>query len=64
MNECVDDSCAQEGLPLEMPLVYYHGDTSPGNNPDLYKFLVERWGLCELNSFDPWISKVSGFKYS
>ena len=33
-----------EGLPLEMPLVYFHGDVSPGNNPDLYKFLVERMG--------------------
>ena len=27
-----------------MPLVYFHGDVSPGNNPDLYKFLVERVG--------------------
>ena len=33
-----------DGLPLEMPLVYFHGDASPGNNPDLYKFLVERVG--------------------
>tara|TARA_B100001142_G_scaffold313156_1_gene349366 strand:+ start:2069 stop:2317 length:249 start_codon:yes stop_codon:yes gene_type:complete len=29
------DAC--EGLPLEMPLVYFHGDVSPGNNPMLYK---------------------------
>ena len=35
-----------DGLPLEMPLVYFHGDVSPGNNPDLYKFLVERVGEC------------------
>jgi len=33
---------AQEGVPLEMPLVYFHGDASPGNNPDLYRYLVER----------------------
>ncbi|EEH51471.1 pre-mrna cleavage complex family protein [Micromonas pusilla CCMP1545] len=31
------DAC--EGLPLEMPLVYFHGDVSPGNNPTLYKAL-------------------------
>ena len=30
------------GVPLEMPLVYFAGDTSPGNNPDLYRYLVER----------------------
>ena len=29
---------------MEMPLVYFHGDTTPGNNPDLYKFLIERVG--------------------
>ena len=33
---------AEEGVPLEMPLVYFAGDTSPGNNPDLYRYLVER----------------------
>ena len=33
---------AEEGAPLEMPLVYFMGDTSPGNNPDLYRYLVER----------------------
>ena len=27
-----------------MPLVYFRGGVSPGNNPDLYKFLVERVG--------------------
>ena len=26
----------------DLPLVYFHGDTSPGNNPDLYKHLVEK----------------------
>ena len=33
-----------EGVPLEMPLVFFHGDASPGNNPELYKYLVTRVG--------------------
>ena len=30
------------GLPGEVPLAYYHGSSSPSENPELYKFLVER----------------------
>ncbi|XVF16563.1 hypothetical protein REPUB_Repub10bG0042600 [Reevesia pubescens] len=29
-----------EGIPLEMPLVYFYGHTTPSNNVDLYKALV------------------------
>lgn len=32
----------EEGLPTEVPLVYYFGQNTPGDNPELYKFLVER----------------------
>ncbi|BDA46117.1 Protein CLP1 homolog [Coccomyxa sp. Obi] len=32
----------EEGLPTEVPLVYYYGHQTPSDNPDLYKFLVER----------------------
>ncbi|GAB2294325.1 Protein CLP1 [Dionaea muscipula] len=30
-----------EGIPLEMPLVYYYGHTTPSANVDLYKVLVK-----------------------
>ncbi|KAI4320436.1 hypothetical protein MLD38_033918 [Melastoma candidum] len=30
-----------EGVPLEMPLVYYYGHTTPSNNVDLYKVLAK-----------------------
>ncbi|XP_058187169.1 protein CLP1 homolog [Rhododendron vialii] len=30
-----------EGIPLEMPLVYFHGHPNPGPNVDLYKVLVK-----------------------
>ncbi|XP_023533688.1 protein CLP1 homolog [Cucurbita pepo subsp. pepo] len=30
-----------EGIPLEMPLVYFYGHTTPSNNVDLYKVLVK-----------------------
>ncbi|KAK3015302.1 hypothetical protein RJ639_006940 [Escallonia herrerae] len=30
-----------EGIPLEMPLVYYYGQVSPSLNADLYKVLVK-----------------------
>lgn len=30
-----------EGIPLEMPLVYFYGHTTPSNNIDLYKVLVK-----------------------
>ncbi|KAF4376645.1 hypothetical protein F8388_025516 [Cannabis sativa] len=29
-----------EGIPLEMPLVYFYGHTTPSNNVELYKILV------------------------
>ena len=32
----------EEGMPVEVPLVYYYGHVSPADNPELYKFLVER----------------------
>ena len=32
----------EEGLPVEIPLVYYYGHTSPETNPDLYRTLVSR----------------------
>ncbi len=31
-----------EGYPLEMPLVYFFGHATPTDNPELYKFLVDR----------------------
>eukprot|EP00232_Nephroselmis_pyriformis_P020426 CAMPEP_0182882620 /NCGR_PEP_ID=MMETSP0034_2-20130328/17893_1 /TAXON_ID=156128 /ORGANISM="Nephroselmis pyriformis, Strain CCMP717" /LENGTH=418 /DNA_ID=CAMNT_0025015723 /DNA_START=12 /DNA_END=1265 /DNA_ORIENTATION=- len=31
-----------EGIPLEVPLVYWYGHITPSDNLDLYKFLVER----------------------
>ncbi|XP_061357957.1 protein CLP1 homolog [Gastrolobium bilobum] len=30
-----------EGIPLEMPLVYFYGHTTPSNNIELYKVLVK-----------------------
>ncbi|GMN42370.1 hypothetical protein TIFTF001_011580 [Ficus carica] len=30
-----------EGIPLEMPLVYFYGHTTPSNNVELYKVLVK-----------------------
>ncbi|XP_022134389.1 protein CLP1 homolog [Momordica charantia] len=30
-----------DGIPLEMPLVYFYGHTTPSNNVDLYKVLVK-----------------------
>jgi hypothetical protein len=32
----------EEGLPTDIPLVYYYGHTTPETNPDLYRYLVER----------------------
>ncbi|KAK9842588.1 hypothetical protein WJX81_007645 [Elliptochloris bilobata] len=32
----------EEGLPVEVPLVYFYSHVSPADNPELYKFLVER----------------------
>ncbi len=32
----------EEGLPVEIPLVYFYGHVSPADNPELYRFLVER----------------------
>ena len=32
----------EEGLPVEVPLVYFYGHVSPADNPELYKFLVDR----------------------
>ena len=32
----------EEGLPTEVPLVFFFGHQSPIENPELYKFLVER----------------------
>mmetsp|Transcript_40225 Transcript_40225/g.89282 ORF Transcript_40225/g.89282 Transcript_40225/m.89282 type:complete len:430 (+) Transcript_40225:36-1325(+) len=32
----------EDGYPLEMPLVYFYGHASPSDNPELYKFLVDR----------------------
>ena len=32
----------EEGLPADIPLVYYYGHTTPEVNPNLYKSLVER----------------------
>ena len=31
-----------EGLPVEVPLVYYFGHLTPTGNPELYKFLLDR----------------------
>ena len=32
----------EEGYPLDMPLVFFYGHASPSDNPDLYRFLVDR----------------------
>ncbi|KAK9818033.1 hypothetical protein WJX72_005994 [[Myrmecia] bisecta] len=32
----------EEGLPVEVPLVYFYGHASPAENPEMYKFLVDR----------------------
>ena len=32
----------EEGYPLDMPLVYFYGHSSPSDNPELYKVA---WGL-------------------
>ena len=32
----------EDGLPLEIPIVFYYGHTTPEVNPELYKYLVER----------------------
>lgn len=31
----------EDGYPLEVPLVYFHGHSSPGTNPEHFKLLVE-----------------------
>ena len=31
----------EEGLPVEVPLVYYYGHVTPSQNPELYKHLVQ-----------------------
>jgi polyribonucleotide 5'-hydroxyl-kinase len=30
-----------EGIPLDLPLVYFYGHTTPSINPELYKVLVK-----------------------
>jgi len=40
----VDPSEGFVGL-HDLPLVYFHGDSSPGNNPDLYKHLIDRLAI-------------------
>lgn len=32
----------EDGLPVEIPIVFYYGHTTPEVNPELYKYLVER----------------------
>jgi len=32
----------EEGLPVEVPLVYFYGHTTPSDHPELYKALVDR----------------------
>lgn len=32
----------EEGLPVEVPVVYFYGHTTPSEHPELYKFLVDR----------------------
>ena len=32
----------EEGLPADIPLVYYYGHTTPEVNPQLYRSLIER----------------------
>lgn len=32
----------EEGLPVEVPLVYFYGHTTPSEHPELYKALVDR----------------------
>ena len=34
----------EEGLPVEVPLVYFYGHTTPSDHPELYKALVDRLG--------------------
>ena len=36
----------EEGLPADIPLVYYYGHTTPETNPELY-----RWPLDQFNEF-------------
>ncbi|GLT36128.1 hypothetical protein SLA2020_105300 [Shorea laevis] len=40
-----------EGVPLEMPLVYFYGHTTPSNNVDLYKALVNELAQVLENQF-------------
>lgn len=50
-----------EGYPLEMPLVYFFGHASPSDNPELYKFLVDRLaGLLERREEASPKAKASG----
>ena len=32
----------EEGLPVEVPVVYFYGHTTPTEHPELYMFLVDR----------------------
>lgn len=32
----------EEGLPVEVPIVYFYGHTTPSEHPELYMFLVDR----------------------
>jgi len=45
----------EEGIPLEAPLVFYYGDISPSDNPQLYRHLVEQLAvvLAKRAELDP-----------
>ncbi|TKY50608.1 CLP1-like protein [Spatholobus suberectus] len=50
-----------EGIPLEMPLIYFYGHTTPSNNVELYKVLVkELAGMIERQFTGNAESQASG----
>ena len=32
----------EEGMPIDLPLVFYYGHQTPTENPELYRALVQR----------------------
>ena len=49
----------EEGMPVEVPLVYYYGHVSPADNPELYKFLVERLASLLDRRAEAWPSALA-----
>ncbi len=45
----------EEGMPIDLPLVFYYGHQTPTENPELYRAIVERMS----NILDKRVSEAS-----